>query len=118
MKVTEKCRVGEWWQQQVPSYWCYLYIAGDIHSIESVCRDKCFEIGLCDTVEPVKYIFTGGAEDGARIGLLNYARFPDERENIYQKAVLIGYEIAEKCNQWSFTIIDDVKSEFYSRRGE
>lgn len=45
-----------------------IYIAGDIATIKHVLREECMREGLCVTVEPIDYIYTGGAEAGARIG--------------------------------------------------
>jgi hypothetical protein len=81
-----------------------------------VCRQHCFEKGLCITVEPVKYIFTGGSEDGVRIGFINYTPYPKERIDILLRAEKLGYDIAERNGQWSFTIIDDHLSRYYSRK--
>ena len=58
-----------------------IFIAGDIEQAKQVCREYCYQIGLCVTIEPVAYIYTGGEEAGVRIGLINYPRFPvDETE--------------------------------------
>jgi hypothetical protein len=40
-----------------------IYIAGPVAKIESVCRKFC-ERGMCVTVTPTTYIYTGGSEGG------------------------------------------------------
>lgn len=37
-----------------------IFIAGDIEQAKQVCREYCYQIGLCVTIEPVAYIYTGG----------------------------------------------------------
>lgn len=58
------------------TWWVKIYTSGPISRIEQVCREECYEDGLCVTVTPVKFIYTGGEELGAEIGLINYPRFP------------------------------------------
>jgi hypothetical protein len=81
-----------------------IYIGGDVGQIKQVCREYCKDTGFCVTVTPTTYIYTGGEEAGAIVGLINYPRFPsDPTGQLYR-----GYELAKKilnhCNQKSFTI--------------
>ena len=41
-----------------------IYMAGDLAQAKQVCREYCFEVGMCVHVEPVDFIYTGGEETG------------------------------------------------------
>jgi hypothetical protein len=54
---------------------------GRLHTLteaESVCSAYCDEVGLCVTVTPTKYVYTGGQEPGCIVGLIHYPRFPHQ----------------------------------------
>ena len=65
-----------WNETRLKSYWAWIYVAGDLGVAEKVCREYCFDVGLCVTVKPVNYIFTGGTETGVQIGLIQYVPYP------------------------------------------
>lgn len=101
-----------------PTFYARIYIAGDIATIKQVCRKYCFDVGLCVTVTPTDFIYTGGEESGAVVGLLNYPRFPSEQEVILAKATNLANEIMEACHQWSWLIETPTDTIFHSRREE
>ena len=72
--------------KKVDTYWAKIFIAGPQVIAEQVCRKYCLDIGLCVTIDPTKFIYTGGEELGVVIGLLNYPRFPSESKDIMSKA--------------------------------
>lgn len=80
-----------------------IYIAGDLPMIRHYCRKFCME-GLCVTVTPTDFVFTGGMEAGARIGLVNYPRFPNAAEEIMKKAERLATFLIEKLHQHSALI--------------
>lgn len=75
----------------VPTLQFSIYMAGDVAQAKQVCREHCFFVGLCVTVEPVDYIYTGGEEAGFRVGLINYPRFPTTSDDLRTKA----FELAD-----------------------
>lgn len=81
-----------------------IHIAGELDIIENVCSQYCTNIGLCVTVTPTKYIYKAGEEVGARIGLINYPRFPEDSMYIISKAKALAELIASACGQISYTI--------------
>jgi|TARA_R100001530_G_scaffold135833_1_gene114124 hypothetical protein len=93
-----------------------IYIAGNIHKIQDTCREFCFDEGFCVTVTPTEYIYTGGAESGAIIGLINYPRFPMKPAQIKGQAFKLGLAIMKACYQTSFTVETPDKTYWYSRR--
>lgn len=37
-----------------------IFIAGDLAQAKQICRQFCFDVGLCVAVEAVSFIYTGG----------------------------------------------------------
>ena len=65
-----------------------------IHSIQEVydvCYRYCQYPGYCLTVTPAKFIYKDGMEDGAIVGIINYLRFPQEK----QRLIYNSWEIAD-----------------------
>jgi hypothetical protein len=104
--------------QHAPTYWARIYIAGDLAIIKQVCREQCMAGGLCVTVEPTTYVYMGGEESGAVIGLINYPRFPASPEEIFSKARELGMLIMERCCQHSFSIMASDETVWFSRRAD
>jgi hypothetical protein len=78
-----------------PTYWVKLYLSGPIEVAKQVLRAECMREGLCVTIEPSTFIYTGGEEQGYVVGLLNYPRFPSTPEQLDARAkVLMGALLA------------------------
>lgn len=105
-------------QEIVTSYKAEIFIAGPIDVARSSCRKYCDEVGLCVTVTPTDYIYTGGQEQGVIIGLINYGRFPASTETILKHAVDLGHLLMEDMNQQSFTVQDGRVGYWHSKRTE
>lgn len=60
----------------VPTFWVRLYMSGPIEIGKQVLREECLREGLCVTIDPTLFVYTGGEESGFVVGLLNYPRFP------------------------------------------
>lgn len=93
-----------------------IFMAGDIQQARQMCRQFCFEIGLCVTVEAVDFIYTGGEETGFRVGLINYPRFPKPAEEIFQQARQLGDRLMEGLHQLSYSIVGPAETVWISRR--
>ena len=65
----------------------------DIEELKRFMQGYVDRVSLCVTVTPTTFVYKNGKEDGARIGLINYPRFPATREKIEQ----IAREIAAMC---------------------
>jgi len=91
-------------QQSVPTYTATIHMAGCLRTAMETCRRFCME-GLCVTVEVSTFVYTGGAEEGFRIGLLNYPRFPSEPEKILQTAYRLADRLRKDCCQHSWLIV-------------
>lgn len=68
------------------------------HSLDDVkdfLQDYTDSIGLCVTITPTTFIYKDGREEGVIIGLINYPRFPTDKEKLEQTAE----EIASLCKE-------------------
>lgn len=93
-----------------------IFMAGDLVQAKQVCREYCFEVGLCVTVEPVDYIYTGGEESGFRIGLINYPRFPSSHVDLEAKATELAARLLAGLCQHSYSIVGPARTIWFSRR--
>src|SRR5579859_5196816 len=101
-----------------PSIRFDIFIGGDIDQAKQVCREYCFAIGLCVTVEPVSFIYTGGEENGVRIGIINYPRFPSIYEELEKRAVDLAEMLKSRLCQHSYSIVGPVNTLWKSTRGQ
>lgn len=93
-----------------------IFVAGDLAAAKQVCREFCFEIGLCVTVEPVTYIYTGGEEEGVRVGMINYPRFPSTKETLAETARELAAHLMHRLCQHSYSIVGPDATEWFTRR--
>ncbi len=97
------------------TYNATIFIGGDFGRAIEICEEYCLK-GCCVTCERTLYIYTMGREEGVKIGLINYPRFPKTKAQI--KA--ISLELAEKLliglNQGSYSIQYPDETIFKSRR--
>jgi len=98
------------------AYWVKIHIAGSLPLIKAACQNYCDTKGLCVTVTPTDYIYTGGHETGATVRLINYPRFPKSDKEIEDIAEELAHVILVEAGQESFTIETPIFSKFYSWR--
>jgi hypothetical protein len=104
--------------REAPSCPVSIFIAGDCDVARKVCRDLCDMIGLCVTVTPTTYVYTGGEEAGVIIGLINYPRFPSQQVLLEDKAILLAKELREELGQESFSVQTPTTTTWFSWRKE
>jgi len=92
-------RLGE-----CPSYPVSVFVAGDQAEATRICQAFCDQVGLCVTVTPTEYIYTGGQEAGLIVGLINYPRFPSLPIEIFAKAEELAHRLVEGLGQRGATI--------------
>lgn len=101
-----------------PTFAVEIYLAGNMADVERQCAEYCMEFGLCVSVQPVKFIYTGGREDGAVVRLVNYPRFPSEPDAIRAKAKRLAILLMDACCQWSALLVDPERTEWLTNRPE
>lgn len=93
-----------------------IFIGGDLAQVKQACREYCFSEGLCVTIEPVTFIYTGGEEEGVRVGIINYPRFPSTYNLLRETATNLAQKIMERCCQNSYSIVGPDTTEWFTRR--
>ena len=104
-------------EKQEETYWVKIEIAGDIHIIKQSCREFCWE-GCCVRIIPVDFIYTGGEEAGASIMLVNYPRFPQTKQEVWEQAKRIALKLRKDAHQWSVMLMAPDKTEWITTREE
>lgn len=87
-----------------PTYRVLLYMSGPIDVAKQAIR-RFVRRGLCVTIEPTLFIYTGGEETGFRVGLLNYPRFPVSQVTLDGTATELAHELLEATQQDSVLIV-------------
>jgi hypothetical protein len=90
--------------EHVTTYQATIFIAGDYAKALRACQTHCDAAGLCVTVEPTAYVYTGGAESGVRVGLINCPRFPSTSREIFKRAKTLGMILLDALEQESGSI--------------
>ena len=93
-----------------------IYLSGSLHTIEEECRHECLRDGLCVTVDPTRFIYTGGEETGAVVGLINYPRFPTTKKELWKRAHALALKLLMVTCQNSVLIMSEDQTEWLSRR--
>lgn len=104
--------------KDAPTYWVKIYAAGPIEVAKQILREECLRAGLCVTIEPTDFIYTGGEETGYVVGLLNYPRFPCEPFNLWQRALHIAELLVGGTHQHSVLLMAPDNTLWLSRRAQ
>lgn len=96
------------------TYQVTIYIAGDVATIRQVAREFCYERGDCVTITPTSFIYTGGEEEGAAIGLVNYPRFPSSTFQLWSRAEELAQLLLPRCNQRSCSLVGTDETKYIS----
>lgn len=94
-----------------------IWMAGNYANAEEICRQFC-ERGMCVSISPANYIYTGGEESGFVVTLINYARFPKSLLDLKDVAFELAMLLMEGLHQQSFSIEGPEKTLFFSIRPE
>lgn len=86
------------------SYYAAIWIAGDHGHALGACRAYCMDVGLCVTVTPTIYVYTGGSEEGVCVRLINYPRFPVDQEKLKATALHLADHLRCALCQHSYSV--------------
>lgn len=103
-------------QQQAATHWARIYMSGPIEVAKQVIRKDCLRQGLCVTVEPTTFIYTGGEEAGFVVGLVNYPRFPSEPADLEARARDLMGQLLDATFQHSAMLMTPTTTEWVSKR--
>jgi hypothetical protein len=76
-----------------------------IEDVELLCQEYCDEVGLGVTIIPLRFVYTKGNENGCAIELINYPRFPSDKETIKEHAIAIADMLLEELGQLRLSIV-------------
>jgi hypothetical protein len=93
-----------------------LYLSGPIEVAKQALRAECLREGLCVTIEPTTFIYTGGEEAGYRVGLLNYPRFPSEPADLEARAKVVALALLEATHQHSALMVTPGVTYWFTKR--
>lgn len=99
-----------------PTYVVRLYLSGPIEVAKQICRVECLREGLCVTVEPTTFIYTGGEESGYVVGLVNYPRFPATPDALQERARDLMLKLLDGTAQHSALMVAPESSVWVTRR--
>jgi hypothetical protein len=74
--------------------------------------------GLCITIEPTLYIYTGGEEIGYVVGLINYPRFPADPQDIVDRARNLMQKLLDETFQHSALLMLPEATQWITKRYE
>lgn len=100
------------------TYWARIYIAGPVDVARQVLREECMREGLCVTIEPTHFIYTGGEESGYVVGFNNYPRFPWTKEQLETRATAVLLLLLDKTFQHSAMLQLQDRTVWFSKRLE
>lgn len=102
-------------EKRTPTFWARIYISGPLHAIEQVCRDFFLnDTECCATVDPTKFIYTGGEQAGAVIQLINYPRFPSTPTLVQETAERLSKKLLLATHQISALVMTPHETIYYS----
>lgn len=103
-------------EKTVASFSVDIHMAGDINVAAMVIQRYAAETGLCVTLSPQSFIYTGGREEGFRVGFINYPRFPAEPSDITSRAHDLARNLVVQLGQHSYSIVTPRETTWVSRR--
>lgn len=102
--------------ETAPSYWVRIYLSGPIEQAKQTIRAECLRQGLCVTIEPTTFIYTGGEEQGYVVGLVNYPRFPSEPAALVERARALMLKLLADTFQQSAMFMTPETAEWVTLR--
>lgn len=101
-----------------PTFYARIYMSGPIEVAKQIIRNDVFHAGLCITIEPTTFIYTGGEEAGYVVGLINYPRFVAEPGAISERARCIAVKLLKGTFQHSALVMTPDETKWITSREE
>ena len=76
-----------------------------IRKAKSICQKYCDTVGLCVTVKQVTFIYSNGTEEGVEVGLINYPRFPSNKQTLQMHAVTLAKLLKKELEQKRVSVV-------------
>lgn len=97
-----------------PSFNVEIHMAGSVDAASLVIQRHAAENGLCVTISPQSFIYTGGREEGFRVGFINYPRFPKPSGEIALQAHHLAKILREHLGHKSYSIVAPDETTWFS----
>jgi len=78
--------------------------------IKTYLQEYANRIGFCTTLSDTEFIYTSGNERGIVIGIINYPRFPNKKENLIMHAITIATDLLSIAKQERISIVTTDKT--------
>ena len=73
--------------------------------VHDVCCNFVNEKPWCVTITRTMFTYTGGWEDGAIVGIIQYPRFPDTISNLKEKTLKLAQELKHDLVQLRVSVV-------------
>lgn len=93
-----------------------LYLSGPIEIAKQILREECLREGLCVTIEPTTFIYTGGEEVGYVVGMIQYPRFPSTPDKLIERGRAIMDKLMRGTFQHSALLMTPISTEWITTR--
>ncbi|RVL53586.1 hypothetical protein [Sinorhizobium meliloti] len=105
-------------EKTAPSFNVDIHMAGDINAAGLIIQRYALDCGMCVTLTPQSFIYTGGSEEGFKVGFINYPRVPKEPGEIIARAQDLARVLRVQLGQQSYSIVTPVETIWVSHRPE
>lgn len=104
-------------EKTAPTFNVDVHMAGDIQAAANIIQVYAAERGMCVTLTPQTYVYTGGREEGFKVGFIHYPRFTrEELETIFEDAKELAAYLMHQLGQHSYSVVGPTESYWFSRR--
>ena len=108
--------VGPYYRSSSPTFQVAIYVGGSAEQACELCRTWVERHPRCVTVEPLGFVYTGGAEAGVRVKLINYPRFPSSPAELWHAARKLALHLLHGLGEQSLCLVATDRTEWISRR--
>lgn len=102
--------------KDVDTYWAEICIAGDYQEAKSALRKYTIDNKLCVTLTKTDFIYTGGAEEGVLIRIVNYPRFPKDYHSINVISWDLAKYLMEELSQLTALVVTPHTTHWFNNR--
>lgn len=99
----------------VPTCVVQIFMSGPIEAAKQTVREY-VQCGLCVTVEPTVFIYTGGEETGYVVGLRNYPKYPSTLAQLTSHALTLAELLRSATFQDSYMVAGPQETVWHSNR--
>ena len=76
-----------------------------LYELRQICRKYVDQVKLCVTITPTEYVYVGGGEPGAVVGLIQYPRFEVKTEELRAMALKLAHQIMVEFKQYRMSVV-------------